>query len=266
MPRSHPRRPRPAGRRRWWPLAVIALGQLMVVFDVTIVNVALPSIGRDLGVSDTDRSWVISADTLTFAGLLLVGGKVADNIGARKAFLIALAGFASASAAGGAAVNLAMLLAARAGQGLFASLLAPAALSMVATTFPDPRERGRAFAVFGIVMGGGAGAGLVLGGLLTQYLSWHWTLYINTPIALAAGLGGVLALPTARTRRTRVDVPGAVLATAGLVALIYATSTAAARGWTAPVTLSTLAAGIVLLAVFVTAQARTRHPLLPLRS
>ncbi|MGH3242234.1 MAG: MFS transporter, partial [Spirillospora sp.] len=252
-------------RHRWWALAVIALGQLMVVFDVTIVNVALPSIGRDLGVTDTGRAWVITAYTLSFAGLLLAGGKVADNLGARKAFLIALAGLAAASAAGGAAASLEMLLAARAGQGVFAALLAPAAMSMVATTFPDPRERGRAFAVFGIVMGGGAGAGLVLGGLLTEYLNWHWTLYVNTPLALAAGLGAVLVLPASQVRRTRVDVPGAVLATAGLVALIYGTSTALTHGWTAPATLTALAGAVVLLTVFTAVQARTRHPLLPPR-
>jgi EmrB/QacA subfamily drug resistance transporter len=257
--------PTTGDRRRWWALVVIALGQLMAVFDVTIVNVALPSIGRDLQVSDAGRSWVITAYTLTFAGLLLIGGKVADNIGAKKAFILALAGFAAASAVGGASVNLAMLVAARAGQGLFAALLAPAALSMVATTFPDPRERGRAFAVFGVIMGGGAGVGLMLGGLITEHLNWHWTLYITTPLALAAGLGAVFVLPTSQARRTRVDVAGAILATAGLVALIYGTSTAITHGWTAVVTLSALALGTALLAAFVTAQVRIRQPLLPLR-
>ncbi|MCQ0008156.1 MFS transporter [Actinomadura madurae] len=258
--------PRPTGdRRRWWALAVIALGQLMVVFDVTIVNVALPTIGRDLGVSESGRSWVISAYTLAFAGLLLAGGKIADNLGARKAFLIALAGFAAASAAGGAATGLATLLAARAGQGAFAALLAPAAMSMVAATFPGPRERGRAFAVFGVVMGGGAGVGLVLGGVLTEHLSWHWTLYINVPLALCAGLAAVLVLPASPAHRTRVDMVGAVLATAGLVALIYGSSTAIAHGWAAPVTLSALGAGIVLLTAFATVQTRVRHPLLPPR-
>ncbi|TDE27628.1 MFS transporter [Actinomadura sp. 6K520] len=252
-------------RRRWWALAVIALGQLMVVFDVTIVNVALPSIGRDLDVSESGRSWVITAYTLSFAGLLLAGGKVADNLGAKKAFLVALAGFAAASAVGGAAGNLAMLLAARAGQGVFAALLAPAAMSMMAALFPDPRERGRAFAVFGVVMGGGAGVGLVLGGVLTEHLSWHWTLYVNTPLALLAGLGAVLVLPASPRHRARVDMAGAVLATAGLVGLIYGSSTAIADGWAAPVTLSALAAGIVLLAAFAAVQARVRHPLLPPR-
>ncbi|WP_412515322.1 DHA2 family efflux MFS transporter permease subunit [Actinomadura madurae] len=258
--------PSPIGdRRRWWALAVIALGQLIVVFDVTIVNVALPTIGRDLGVSESGRSWVISAYTLAFAGLLLAGGKIADNLGARKAFLIALAGFAAASAAGGAATGLATLLAARAGQGAFAALLAPAAMSMVAATFPGPRERGRAFAVFGVVMGGGAGVGLVLGGVLTEHLSWHWTLYINVPLALFAGLAAVLVLPASPAHRARVDMVGAVLATAGLVALIYGSSTAIAHGWAAPVTLSALGAGIVLLTAFATVQTRIRHPLLPPR-
>ncbi|MEO3826478.1 MFS transporter [Actinomadura sp. B10D3] len=257
------RTPHPAGdRRRWWALAVIALGQLMVVFDVTIVNVALPTIGRDLGVSESGRSWVITAYTLAFAGLLLAGGKIADNLGARKAFLIALAGFAAASSVGGAATGLAMLLAARAGQGAFAALLAPAAMSMVTATFPDHRERARAFGVFGVVMGGGAGVGLVLGGVLTEHLSWHWTFYINVPLALFAGLGAVLVLPVGPAHQARVDMAGAVLATAGLVALIYGSSTAISQGWTAPIA---LAVGVLLLTGFAVVQARVRHPLLPPR-
>jgi EmrB/QacA subfamily drug resistance transporter len=244
---------------------VIALGQLMVVFDVTIVNVALPSIGRALDVSAGDRQWVITAYTLAFAGLLLVGGRLADHIGRKRAFLIALGGFAAASAVGGAAVNLAMLVAARAGQGAFGALLAPTALSLVATTFPDPGERGRAFAVFGVVMGGGAGVGLVLGGVLTEYLSWHWVMYVNTPLAVVAAVGAVVVLEDGRTpQRRRVDLVGAALATAGLVALVYGFDAASTHGWTAPVTMGTIGAGLVLALVFVAVEARRREPLLPL--
>jgi EmrB/QacA subfamily drug resistance transporter len=253
-------------RRRWWALLVIALGQLMVVFDVTIVNVALPSIGRSLDISTADRHWVITAYTVAFAGLLLVGGRVADRVGRKRSFLIALAGFAVASAVGGAAVNLPMLVAARAGQGVFGALLAPTALSLVATTFPDPGERGRAFAVFGVVMGGGAGVGLVLGGVLTEYLSWQWVMYVNTPLALAAAAGATVVLTDSHSREgPRVDVVGAVLATAGLAALVLGFSATATHGWTAPLTVGMLAAGMVLLLAFVAVQARLPHPLLPLR-
>jgi MFS family permease len=238
----------------------------MVVFDVTAVNVALPSIGRELEISTGDQQWVITAYTLAFAGLLLVGGRVADHFGPKRSFLIALAGFAVASAVGGAAVNLGMLVAARAGQGVFGALLAPAALALVATTFPDPHERSRAFAVFGMVTGGGAGVGLVLGGVLTEYLSWHWALYINTPLALVAALGAVFVLRESRGQDpARVDVIGAALATAGLVALVYGFNAATSVGWTAPLTVGMLAAGGALLLGFVVAEARVANPLLPLR-
>lgn len=259
--------PRTGGeRRRWWALVVIALGQLMVVFDVTIVNVALPSIGRAFDASAGERQWVITAYTLAFAGLLLVGGRIADRIGRRRAFLIALVGFALASAAGGMSTSLLMLVMARAGQGAFGALLAPTALSLVATTFPDPRERGRAFAVFGSVMGGGSGVGLVLGGALTEYLSWHWVLYVNVPLALAAVAGALLVLTEGRAREhRRIDLPGAVLGTAGLVALVYGFSMVPERGWAAPSTAGVIAASAVLLLAFVAVEARVREPLLPLR-
>lgn len=251
-------------RRRWWALAVIAAGQMMVVLDVTIMNVALPSIGRTLDVSSADRHWVITAYTLTFAGLLLVGGRLADHLGRKRAFLIALAGFAAASAIGGAAANMGTLVAARAGQGMFGALLAPTALSLVATTFPDPQERGRAFGVFGVVMGGGAGLGLLLGGVLTESVSWRWALYINVPLALVAAAGAALVLVDREGREpARVDLLGAGLGTAGLVALVYGFSTASTHGWGAPVTTGTLVVGLLLLATFVLSQARQSHPLLP---
>lgn len=256
----------PSDPRRWWALLVIALGQLMVVFDVTIVNVALPSIGQALDVTPGERHWVVTAYTLAFAGLLLVGGRVADRIGRKRAFLIALAGFAAASAVGGAATNLGMLVAARAAQGAFGALLAPTALALVATTFPDPRERGRAFAVFGTAMGGGSGVGLVLGGLLTEYLSWQWVMYVNIPLALSAAAGAALVLAESRGQeRPRIDVVGAVLGTAGLVALVYGFSNAATHGWAAPLTAGPLGAGLALLVAFVVVEARRPNPLLPLR-
>lgn len=253
-------------RRRWWALAVIALGMLMGVLDVTIVNVALPSIGGALDVAAADRQWMVTAYTLSFAGLLLVGGTVADRVGRRRAFLIALVGFAAASAVGGVAGNLAVLVAARAAQGMFAALLAPTALSLVATTFPDPRERGRAFAVFGLVMSGGAGAGLMLGGVLTEYLGWRWVFYVNVPLALAAVVGALLVLADDRRRaRVRVDWIGAVLGTAGLVAIVHGFSRVPDQGWLATGTVATLAAGAALLVLFVLVEARVTEPLLPLR-
>lgn len=253
-------------RRRWWSLLVIALGQLMVVFDATIVNVALPSIQQALEVSAGARQWVITAYALAFGGLLLLGGRVADHIGRKRAFLIALMGFAAASAVGGASVNLGMLVAARAAQGAFGALLAPTTLSLISTTFSDTRERGRAFAVFGAVMGGGSGVGLVLGGVLTEYLGWHWVFYINTPLALAAAVGAVFVLDESRAgQRARFDVLGAVLATAGLAALVYGLSTAVTHGWNAPLTIGLLTGGVGFLSLFVLAQARVASPLLPLR-
>ncbi len=226
--------------RRWWGLLVIVVAQLMIVLDVTIVTVALPSIQHELGISSAERQWVVTAYTLAFGGLLLLAGRIADYTGRKRTFVIGLIGFAAASAVGGASVNLGMLLAARAAQGVFGALLAPTALSLLTTTFPDPRERGTAFAVFGAVAGGGSAIGLTLGGVLTQYLSWHWVLYVNVPIAVAAAIGAVVTItPAARVRhRSRFDVTGAATVTAGLVALVYGFSAAVTRGWDAPLTLA----------------------------
>jgi MFS family permease len=207
--------PTSANSRRWWGLVVIAPAQLMIVLDATIVSVALPSIQHELGVSAADRQWVITAFTLAFGGLLLLGGRLADLVGRKRLFVIGLVGFAAASALGGASMNLIMLLAARATQGAFGALLAPTALSLLTTTFPNPRERGAAFAVFGAVAGGGSGVGLTLGGVLTEYFSWHWVLYVNVPIASRlmhrvlprALLGtGLLAAAAAMGWLTRIGV------------------------------------------------------------
>src|SRR5438477_7875103 len=209
----------PPDSRRWTALAFIAIAQLMIALDATIVSIALPSAQSALGASDADRQWVVTAYALAFGGLLLLGGKVADYAGRKRAFLIGLAGFAVASAIGGAAPNFATLVAARALQGAFAALLAPTALSLLAVSFTQPRERATAFAVYGSIAGSGAAIGLLLGGALTQYLAWRWCLYVNLPIALAAAAGGWFAVPDSTRRdRFQVDVVGALLATAGLAA------------------------------------------------
>ncbi|MEU6819552.1 MFS transporter [Streptomyces atriruber] len=252
--------------KRWWALAVIALAQLMVILDGTIVNIALPSAQRALGMSDADRQWVITAYTLAFGGLLLLGGRIADLVGRKRTFVIGLAGFAAASALGGAASGPGTLFAARALQGAFAAVLAPSALSLLTTTFTDPKERARAFGVYGALAGGGSAVGLIVGGLLTEYLNWRWSLYVNVPIALAALLGAPAFLRDRSGRRGgHLDVPGALLGCGGLVALVYGFSEAEPLGWTSPSVLTPLVAGVILLAAFVWWQSRAANPLLPLR-
>ncbi|MEJ3744415.1 MFS transporter [Actinomycetes bacterium KLBMP 9797] len=252
--------------KRWLALVVIAIAQLMVVLDGTIVNIAMPSAQHALDISDADRQWIVTAYTLAFGGLLLLGGRIADYVGRRKIFLIGLIGFALASGLGGAATNAEMLFAARALQGAFGALLAPAALSLITVTFTDVKDRAKAFGVFGAISGVGATIGLILGGLLTEYTTWRWTLLVNIPIALAAV---ALALPIVRESRaegdTKYDIPGTVLATGGLVALVYGFTRAAEDSWTSGVTLACFAVAAVLLVAFVVVEARTKHPLLPLR-
>ncbi|GGS28365.1 MFS transporter [Streptomyces griseoviridis] len=251
--------------RRWWALVVIALAQLMVVLDATIVNIALPSAQRDLGMSDGNRQWVITAYTLAFGGLLLLGGRISDLIGRKRSFLIGLVGFAVASAIGGAASGPGMLFAARALQGVFAAVLAPSALSLLTTTFTDPRERGKAFGIYGALAGSGSAIGFIVGGVLTEYLNWRWCLYVNVPIAAVAVLGALALLhDRPGTAGARLDVPGVVLGCGGLVALVYGFSEAEPRGWTDPLVLALFAAAAVLLAAFVGWQTRTPSPLLPL--
>ena len=258
--------PAEPSRRRWTALGFIAVAQLMIALDATIVSIALPSAQAALGASDADRQWVVTAYTLTFGGLLLLGGRISDFAGRKRAFLIGLAGFAVASMVGGAAPTFGVLVAARALQGAFAALLAPTALSLLAVTFTQPRERATAFAVYGSIAGSGAAIGLLLGGALTQYLSWRWCLYVNLPVAIAAAIGGWVVLPSSSGRaRQGFDLAGAALATMGLGALVYACTVAVKSGWASPGVTGLLAATAILLALFVLRESRTQQPLLPLR-
>jgi MFS family permease len=219
--------------KRWKALAFIGIAQLMVVLDATIVNIALPQAQADLQFSDANRQWVITAYSLAFGGLLIAGGRLGDLWGRQRVFLTGLIGFAIASAIGGAAVNTGMLLGARALQGVFAALLAPAALSLVAVTFPEGRERATAFGVFSAIAGAGGAVGLLLGGVLTEYVDWRWCLYVNIFFAVVAVTGAVFFVHEHDEQRNgnRLDVPGAVLGTAGLVALVYGFSRAEEAGW-----------------------------------
>jgi len=247
-------------------LAVVAVCQLMIVLDSSIINIALPQAQSALGISDADRSWLVTAYTLGFGGLLLLGGRIADLNGRKKVFVIGLLGFAVASALGGLAPTATVLYAARALQGAFAAAMAPAALALLATTFPAGRDRATAFSVYGGISGGGAAIGLVLGGLLTEYASWRWCLLVNVPIALVTAAVAVRVLTESRTSgRARYDVPGAITVTAGLVTLVYAFTLADSTGWASTPTLLALALAAVLLVAFVAVEARSAHPLLPPR-
>jgi EmrB/QacA subfamily drug resistance transporter len=252
--------------RRWLILIVVAIAQLMVVLDSTIVNIALPSAQRALAFSNSDRQWVVTAYALAFGSLLLVGGRLGDMFSRERVFITGLIGFAGASAIGGASVSFTMLVAARALQGAFGAILAPSALGTLVSTFREPRERGRAFGVFGSVAAGGGAVGLILGGLLTQYLSWRWTLYVNLLFAAIAVAGALAWIrPSRPDVRPRMDWPGAALACAGLFLIVFGFSRAESAGWAAAQTVGSLVAGVVLLAGFVVAEQRSSHPLLPLR-
>ncbi|MFE0249384.1 MFS transporter [Streptomyces sp. NPDC059010] len=253
-------------RHRWWILAVVGLAQLMVVLDGTIVNIALPSAQQDLGFSDGDRQWVVTAYALAFGSLLLLGGRIADLFGRKMTFLVGLVGFAGASAVGGAAGSFEMLIVARAAQGVFGALLAPAALSLLTTTFTDAKERAKAFGVYGAIAGAGGAVGLLLGGVLTEHLDWRWTLYVNLAFAAVAFVGGVILLQrTTRDKSATIDIPGALLVSSGLFCLVYGFSNAESHDWSSPATWGFLVAGAVLLAAFTWWQTRASHPLLPLR-
>jgi EmrB/QacA subfamily drug resistance transporter len=256
----------PPDPRRWLALGIIAIAQLMVILDASIVTIALPHAQADLGITTADRQWVMTAYTLAFGGLLLLGGRIADYGGRKRFFVWGLLGFAAASALGGAAPNAGFLFAARALQGAFAALLAPAALSLITVTFTEGRERARAFGVYGAVSGGGAAIGLLAGGSLTEYASWRWCLLVNVPIALVVAAA---ALPVVRESkaegRARYDLPGAVTVTVGLLALVYGFTRAAEQGWGAGITIGLLSAAAALLVAFVVVEARAAAPLLPLR-
>lgn len=248
---------------------MLALAQLMVVLDSTVVNIALPHAQSDLHFSNSARQWVVTAYSLSFGSLLLLGGRLSDTFGRKRVFLAGVIGFAVASAVGGAAVSFAMLVAARTVQGAFGALLAPAALSLLSTTFTHPDERGKAFGIYGGIAAAGASVGLLLGGALTQYLDWRWTMYVNVVIAVVAVGGGVALLaPYAAQARQRIDRGGTLLACAAMFAIVYGFAHAAAKsgsaGWSDPQTIGFLIGGIVLLAAFVLVERRVSHPLLPI--
>ncbi|MFE3941194.1 MFS transporter [Streptomyces sp. NPDC059118] len=252
---------------RWKALAFIALAQLMVVLDATIVNIALPHAQTDLGISDANKQWVITAYALAFGGLLLFGGRIADLWGRKRTFVVGLIGFALASALGGAAQNQGMLFGSRALQGVFGALLAPAALSLLAVMFTDAKERAKAFGIYGAIAGGGGAVGLILGGFLTQTLNWRWTFFVNIPFAIIAAAGAyfVIREPAGSRNRASLDIPGVVLSALGLVSLVYGFTRAESAGWSDGLTIGMFVASAVLLLSFALTESRVKSPLLPLR-
>ncbi len=253
-------------QRRWLILAMVGVAQLMVVLDATIVNIALPSAQRALGFSNDGRQWVVTAYALAFGSLLLIGGRLGDFFGRKRTLIAGLLGFALASAVAGLAQSYDVLVAARALQGAFGALLAPSALSILTTTFTDPGERGKAFGIYGAIAGGGGAIGLLLGGVLTEYIDWRSTLFVNLVFAIPAAAAALVLLLDERPKvRPKLDLPGVASATAGLFALVYGFSNAETHSWGSPVTLGSIAVSAVLLSVFVRLQLRGRHPLLPLR-
>ncbi|RFA10510.1 MFS transporter [Subtercola boreus] len=250
---------------RWLSLAVLALTQLVVVLDATIVTIALPDAQAELGLSDLERQWVVTAYVLVFGALLLLGGRIADYWGRKRAFLVGLLGFGIASALGGLAQNGTELVIARGLQGLFAALLAPAALALLTVTFASGRDRNTAFAVFGIIGGSGAAVGLILGGVLTEFTSWRWCLLVNVVFVILGFIGGILYLRESRAEgENRLDIWGAITVTLGLGSLVYGFSLAE-DGWGSANTIGFLALGAGLLVLFVVIESRVAQPLLPLR-
>ncbi|MFF3514369.1 MFS transporter [Streptomyces sp. NPDC002573] len=252
--------------RRWAALLFISVAQLMVFLDSAVMNIALPSAQQALHFSDGGRQWVITAYGLAFGGLLIVGGRLGDMLGRKRTFIIGLVGFALASALGGAAGNLGVLLVARAGQGVFGALLAPASLALISLTFTDSKERHKAFGIYGAIATAGGVVGLALGGILTEYLNWRWAMFVNIPFAVAGIIGALTVVHDIPNEvdHSRIDIPGAVLATLGVVALVFGFSEAESRGWGSGLTLAMLAAGVVLLLVFLITQSKIKFPILPL--
>ncbi|MEJ7649923.1 MAG: MFS transporter [Nakamurella sp.] len=252
--------------KRWIALLVIGVAQLMVILDATIVNIALPDAATALGISDANRQWMVTAYALPFGALLLLGGRIGDYLGRKKVLMFALGGFAVASALGGIAQNQAMLFGARALQGVFGAMLAPATLAMLTVTFRDPKERAKAFAVFGAIAGGGAAVGLLLGGLLTEYTSWRWCLLVNIPISVVAIIGTWFYLHESKTNRTgSYDVLGALLGTAGLAMLVWGFNQASSHPWSSPNTWGWLVGAVAVLVLFVYLESRNEHAILPMR-
>jgi len=254
----------PRSRHRWWALAVLALAQFLVVLDASIVNIALPSVGTALGLDTAALAWVVTAYVLPFGGLLLLGGRLADRFGHRRVFLIGVAGFALASLAAGLSVDGTMLLAARAVQGAFAALLAPASLALLTQLFPDSAARGKALGLWGAVAGMGSAAGVLLGGVLTASFGWPAVFFVNVPVGILV----LAVIPFLITRDRiaageRMDTAGAATATLGLAAAVAALSEGGTLGWTHPIVLGLAIAAVVLLAAFVFVERRATHPLLP---
>src|SRR3954453_18580292 len=257
---------RPRANARWLALAGIAIAQFMVVLDVTIVNVALPAIQTDLGFSADGLQWVVNAYTLTFGGLLLLGGRMSDILGRRRLFMVGLALFAVASLAGGFATSSAMLIAVRAVQGIGAALLSPAALALLTVTFPAGRERNIALGVWGALAAIGGTLGVVAGGVLVSAAGWQWIFFVNVPFALLALLAAPRLVPESRRIGAGhgFDLAGAVLATAGVLALVYGVIRTDAAGWGSAEVLGLLGAALALLGAFVAVESRASDPLVPL--
>jgi EmrB/QacA subfamily drug resistance transporter len=252
--------------RRWWILGVLGIAQLMVILDSTIVNIALPTAQRDLHFSNADRQWVVTAYSLAFGSLLLLGGRIGDMFGRKRSLIIGLVGFALASALGGASVSFAMLVIARTVQGAFGALLAPSVLALLTITFTDPTERGKAFGIYGAIAGAGGALGLLLGGILTSYASWRWTLFVNLVFAVGAIVGTLVWLSDDEgADHDPLDMPGLLLVASGLFALVFGFSHAETTAWRNPFTVGFLVAGVVLLASFSYFETRAKHPVLPPR-
>jgi EmrB/QacA subfamily drug resistance transporter len=250
----------------WVVLALISVAQLMVTLDATIVNIALPSAQKDLHFSTADREWIVTAYALAFGSLLLLGGKLGDLFGRKWTFIVGLCGFAIVSGIGGLAQSFGWLVSARALQGMFGALLAPSALGLMTVTFADSPSRSKAFGIFGAIAGGGGSVGLLLGGALTQFLSWRWCLYVNLVIAVPTATVALRVLVNqTNPDRIKIDLPGVLTATVGLFALVYGFSNAETHSWTAPTTIAALVISPVLLIAFVVIESRVEHPLLPLR-
>lgn len=254
------------GSRRWWILATLGIAQLMVILDTTIVNIALPTAQHALHFSNADRQWVVTGYSLAFGSLLLLGGRIGDIIGRKRALLLGLVGFACASALGGLSIDFTMLVIARTIQGAFGALLAPSVLALLTTTFTVPKERAKAFGIYGGIAGAGGAIGLLLGGILTSYASWRWTLFVNLVFALMATVGTLLWLKHDKPAdRDPLDIPGLILVSGGLFCLVYGFSHAETTAWSNPYTIGFLALSVILLSFFAVLEMRTRFPLLPPR-